>query len=736
MRLYQQADGTNAAEAASCIAAVFIYGVKMTDQNIKTILCGKCDALNSDHARWCRSCGAAFPENPIRILPPGTMLEHGRFTITAFLGRGESALTYRARQKDSPEEVVIREYYPEGTAVRGRDGYKVRPASPDMQADYERGLRQFMHAGTTLQSLGTIPDTAGVYDVFEACGTAYVTGEYVDGLPLSAVLGQKKNFAFDEALDLIEPAVRALIRMHGAGLFHRNLDPSGILISDGRACLTDFGMAGSPGSSHARGYSAPEQLTGTAGEGARTDVYGIAAILYRMITGDEPDDAGARMSRDLLQPPADFVAGVTAAQSDVLMKGLALDPEARYGSMEEFLEALESCRENRKAAAAGEETRKKSPASLQPEVIILILCLLIGAAGLLAIRSLRPSGGSSSAGSGRSVSAQAENTEDVEQASSAEETPAPAEIKHLRADIGVHGDMRMGGYPTVNEYVFGNKDCRRRDIEEITFVNSLEGKPDTAWDVSEKGNGEVYAWTEGGHLYIGAEGRISLPPDCTGLFSFYTRVKKIDFGSGVDTSGVTDMTFMFKQDLKLEGLDLTCFDTSRVKSMDRMFTQCRSLTSLDLSGFDTSSNTNMLGMFAHCTALTDLDVSSFDTALVTNMAFLFYDCSAVRELDIRSFDTSLVKSGRCMFFFCEELRNLYFDTDKFRTGSMTDMHSMFSCCRSLTSLDVSHFETGAVTDMAYMFYDDAGLTELAFEKFDMSRVEKREYMLTGTLWEE
>jgi len=67
---------------------------------------------------------------------------------------------------------------------------------------------------------------------------------------------------------------------------------------------------------------------------------------------------------------------------------------------------------------------------------------------------------------------------------------------------------------------------------------------------------------------------------------------------------------------------------------------------------------------------------------------------------------------------------------------MTDMHSMFSNCSSLASLDVSSFDTGNVTDMEYMFYKDAALTELAFENFDMSRVEKRQDMLTGTRWEE
>lgn len=129
----------------------------MTDQDLKTILCSKCDTLNSDHARWCRSCGAAFPDNPVRILPPGTMLDHEQYTITAFMGRGDASLTYRARKKNSAGEVVVKEYYPEGIAMRDQDGYRVRPASPDTELGYDQGLRQFMHAGNILHPSGSFP---------------------------------------------------------------------------------------------------------------------------------------------------------------------------------------------------------------------------------------------------------------------------------------------------------------------------------------------------------------------------------------------------------------------------------------------------------------------------------------------------------------------------------------------------------------------------------------------------
>lgn len=751
----------------------------MTDQRLQTILCENCETLNSDYAKWCRKCGVAFSENPIRILPPGTVLEEGHFTITAFLGRGGSALTYRARQKNFTTEVAVKEYYPEGIAVRDSEGYNVRPAGLDLEIDYERGLQQFMHAGNTLHSLGTIPNIVTVHDAFKEYGTAYITEDYIGGRSLSEILLQKKRFSFDEALNFMRPLIQALIRVHESGVIHRDINPSNIMVSDGIAYLIDFGIArnirnhttvssvhqnrAEMGISYTRGYSAPEQITGMAQEATWTDVYGIAATMYRMITGNEPDDAKSRLINDLL-PPVDAVADVTIMQSDVIMQGMALNTVARYQNMGAFLAALEYCVEDKKnpepvpykaADENSERNEKKSQTFFLQTAIILIMCALIGIVGyyLFGVKGFRPFGGSSSAENEESPSDASASTESEEQAasnstekvdelsSSAEEVIPEAgydqgtEIRHLRADVGVSGDMRIDGEPTINPYVFGNTSYRREDIEYITFLNSLSERPGNAWDVSGDRNGEVYAWVEGGHLFIGADGIIGLPSDCTGLFSYYTNVKHIDFGSGIDTSDVTNMRFMFKQDMQLTGLDLSSFDTSCVESMDRMFTQCRSIMDLDLSNFDTSRSTNMQALFAHCYALTNLDVSSFNTARVTDMAYIFYNCKSIREIDIRNFDTSLVTSGKCMFLNCENLRTLYFDVYKFRTGSMTNMHAMFSNCKSLTSLDVSHFDTSRVTDMEYMFNNDGSLTELAYRNFDMSRVENRGDMLTGTIWE-
>ena len=160
--------------------------------------------------------------------------------------------------------------------------------------------------------------------------------------------------------------------------------------------------------------------------------------------------------------------------------------------------------------------------------------------------------------------------------------------------------------------------------------------------------------------------------DSSSMFAALTTITAIDFGDDIDTSNVTNMSFMFTGCFVLTSLDLSNFDTSSVTDMSYMFSPCLQLTSLDLSSFDTSNVTNMSTMFSICPKLTSLDLSNFDTSQVTNMFYMFSACSSLTSLDLSSFHTSEV----------------------------TDMSYMFSPCPKLTSLDLSNFDFSGVTDPA------------------------------------
>ena len=95
-----------------------------------------------------------------------------------------------------------------------------------------------------------------------------------------------------------------------------------------------------------------------------------------------------------------------------------------------------------------------------------------------------------------------------------------------------------------------------------------------------------------------------------------------------------DLPFMFYRCSSLTSLDLSGLDTSGVTNMSEMFYRCSSLASLDLSGLDTSGVTNMSEMFYRCSSLASLDLSGLDTSGVTNMSNMFSGCSSLASITL------------------------------------------------------------------------------------------------------
>ncbi len=196
--------------------------------------------------------------------------------------------------------------------------------------------------------------------------------------------------------------------------------------------------------------------------------------------------------------------------------------------------------------------------------------------------------------------------------------------------------------------------------------------------------------------------------------------------SGFDTRNVKDMSFMFCGCYSLESLTLDGFDTGNVTNMMGMFHLCEKLKRLDLSGFDTSSAENMVSMFSDCYALADINVSSFDTSNVTDMSDMFLCCGALKSLNVSNFDTGKVKEMNSMFDGCKSLKNL--DLRKFDTGSAENMSLMFGGCESLTNLDLRSFDTSKVKDMSFMFEGCKEIKSINLSSFDTGNVEYVDHM--------
>ena len=262
---------------------------------------------------------------------------------------------------------------------------------------------------------------------------------------------------------------------------------------------------------------------------------------------------------------------------------------------------------------------------------------------------------------------------------------------------------------------------------------------------------------------INITGPIKLSGSIKGLFSELDNLTTINGLEKLDTSDVSDMSFLFDHDVNLTSLNLGQLNTANVTNMDHMFSMCQKIASLDVSQLNTTNVTIMNSMFYDCDALTNLTLTDangstkFDTSNVTDMTSMFEKCISLTSIDLSNFDTSNVKNMQHLFYLCAKLPSL--DLSKFNTANVTNMAGLFSKCYSLTKLDLSSFDTRNVTDMSHlvsvcdsltditfgnnfkttnvtnmnsMFYHLQNMKELDLSSFDTSKVTDMAYMFQST----
>lgn len=183
-------------------------------------------------------------------------------------------------------------------------------------------------------------------------------------------------------------------------------------------------------------------------------------------------------------------------------------------------------------------------------------------------------------------------------------------------------------------------------------------------------------------------------------------------------------TSMWFEDMKnlTTIIGMEYLNTSEVTNISYMFAECRALTSIDLSHFNTSKVTNMASLFKNCSSLTSIDLSSFDTKNVTDVSMLFFRCSSLTSVDISNFNTVNVKKMSNMFNGCSSLTSI--DMNKFNTSNVTSMLYMFSACSNLTTIYVGNeWSTEKVENSTNMFLDCPNLIGGKGTVYDESHVD-------------
>ncbi len=274
-------------------------------------------------------------------LPVGATIQHSdgeRFVVESLLGKGGFGAVYLVRDRYAKESL-----------------YALKEVIDPNKPDRER----FIFEAEVLKRLNhrALPH---VYKVFEneKLKRVYMLMDYIEGRNLDDLLVEQPErcFSLPLVLAIMKPIVDALIYLHGQNppIVHRDIKPSNIIVSTrgGEAVLVDFGLAkeyikdstttiirhGSPG------YAAPEQYG--SGTNPRTDIYGLGATLYTLLTGTVPIDAIARVTGskgiDPLVPVHLVNPSIRWATARAIEQAMSISSDDRFNTVEEFWQELTS----------------------------------------------------------------------------------------------------------------------------------------------------------------------------------------------------------------------------------------------------------------------------------------------------------------------------------------------------------------------------------------------------------
>ena len=315
---------------------------------MKEDLCPACGAEGWDGS-VCSRCGASPGKPHPSRLSPGTLLQ-GRYRIGSVLGQGGFGITYLAWDRSLELKLAVKEYFPLGLAAREPGGPGVVPPAGEEGEAYQEGMERFLEEARTLARFEGVRGVVSVRDSFRAHGTAYMVMTYLEGRTLKAHLEERGGrIPLEEALELLDPVMEALEEVHREGWLHRDVSPDNILVPrKGTVTLLDFGAARSALRRTSRslsvilkpGYAPEEQYRSRGEQGPWSDVYGLAATLYRCLVGQAPPDALDRLHEDTLVPPSRLGIPLPPSLEAALLRGLAVRAPDRYPGVEPFRTAL------------------------------------------------------------------------------------------------------------------------------------------------------------------------------------------------------------------------------------------------------------------------------------------------------------------------------------------------------------------------------------------------------------
>ena len=239
----------------------------------------------------------------------------GPYELRSLIGAGEIGEVYQAYDTVKDRTVALK-------LLRAEIA-----ANPEFQ-------QRFRHESTMAARLQE-PHVIGLHDFGSIDGVLFVDMQLVNGGNLRDLLREQGALEPERATSIIAQVAHGLDAAHAAGLVHRDVKPSNVLLTpDHHAYLVDFGLPPAGGSS---AYMAPERFSGGR-IGPQSDVYSLACVFYECLTGEAPFDgvqAQELMDAHMWSPPprpSIMRRGVGRAFDDVVAGGMAKQAAARFAS--------------------------------------------------------------------------------------------------------------------------------------------------------------------------------------------------------------------------------------------------------------------------------------------------------------------------------------------------------------------------------------------------------------------
>jgi tRNA A-37 threonylcarbamoyl transferase component Bud32 len=318
--------------------------------------CTSCETPLPAEAVFCPKCGTRTPQGIVKATGEITgttaavdVKQWGRlqaalgetYEVRRLLGRGGFAEVFVAYDKRLKREIAVK-------TIRG-----------DLVASTNL-LDRFQREAEAVAKLRH-PNVMPIYSVGEGEGLAFYTMPLIEGDSLAEVVQREGRLPVGEAVRILRDSAHALHAAHRAGIVHRDIKPENIMLEgpERSVVVMDFGIAkttssegdekGLTGTGMLVGtpqYMSPEQATGERSIDHRSDQYSLAMVGYRMLTGQLPFEHESvqtllfKTVTETPPTPTKIASDVPTEVSDVVMRGLAKDPEHRFPNMGEFAAAI------------------------------------------------------------------------------------------------------------------------------------------------------------------------------------------------------------------------------------------------------------------------------------------------------------------------------------------------------------------------------------------------------------